>query len=72
MAQFPGSTTSSTTSTSSTSSTRDVVRAVAILREVFYWIDRTIIDGILHLVAWITRGFSALDGPSICTSWTAW
>jgi NADH-quinone oxidoreductase subunit L len=39
-----------------------VLRFVEVVREVFYWFDRVIIDGIIHTVAWIGRILASIDG----------
>jgi NADH-quinone oxidoreductase subunit L len=39
-----------------------VLRLVAVVREAFYWFDRTVIDGVLHLVAAVARFVAAIDG----------
>jgi NADH-quinone oxidoreductase subunit L len=39
-----------------------VLNLVAFLREAFYWFDRTVIDGILHLAAAVARFFASVDG----------
>jgi NADH-quinone oxidoreductase subunit L len=39
-----------------------VLNLVVVLREAFYWFDRTVIDGVLHLVAAIARFVATVDG----------
>ncbi|MBI5547112.1 MAG: NADH-quinone oxidoreductase subunit L, partial [Deltaproteobacteria bacterium] len=39
-----------------------VLRLVRWLREGFNWFDKTIIDGLVHLVGWIGRAVATIDG----------